>query len=131
MHDVDNYNWSDKTILLVDDNEMNYILVKELIEDTQALLLWVKNGFHAIGLCSSESSVDLVLMDFNLPYINGLKATSMLLKFQPMLTVLGFSTNDNERKFKEVGALGFEYGYSVVCKEGLTIWEAKFGEFLF
>ena len=70
--------WSDKSILIVEDTSSNYYLIENYLKQTGIKIFWAKSGKEAIDLFKSEDKFDLVLMDIQLPGINGYEATKLI-----------------------------------------------------
>ncbi len=69
--------WSDKTILIVEDVEANYLYMTEALRRTGVAMLHARTGHEAIELIS-HTQVDLILMDINMPGIDGFETTRQL-----------------------------------------------------
>lgn len=85
-------NWSNKTILIADDVKINYILLKALLGKTKANILWAEDGEKAIEYCKSQNNIDLVLMDYNMPKMDGCEATRIIKEFRSDLPVISQTT---------------------------------------
>ncbi len=70
--------YSQKSILVVDDVQINYLLIKAILKNTGATVLWADDGFKAIDLIDSGRKIDFVLMDYNMPGMNGYETTKMI-----------------------------------------------------
>lgn len=66
-----------KTILVVDDNRINRIVTKKILEKYNTKPLLAEGGQEAIEI-ASKNHVDLILMDVHMPKMNGLEATEAL-----------------------------------------------------
>lgn len=74
-----NFEWSDKTFLVVEDEQTNYNLLRIMLRPSRAQLIWAKDGQEAINLMRlHQHKIDLVLMDIRLPLINGYEATRVI-----------------------------------------------------
>lgn len=82
------YDWIEKKILVVEDVEFIYQYIEELLMPTGVQLLYAPTGSEAIRICKEDTSIDLVLMDIQLPDISGLEATAQIKKFRKELPVL-------------------------------------------
>lgn len=71
------YSWSDKTVLIAEDDHPNYMYLRELIRETRANILRAKNGHEAVNMCK-EARIDLILMDIKMPILNGFEATKAI-----------------------------------------------------
>jgi len=85
---VTDLNWEGKTALIVEDNFANYILLKSMLAKTKIKILHCDNGVEAVNLCQSRPEIDLVLMDIQLPRMNGYDATKKIKSFNPELPVI-------------------------------------------
>ena len=72
------YNWTGRTILIAEDEEVNYSLLETILNPTRAELLRAKTGLEAIRLCETREQIDVVLMDIKMPDLNGLEATKRI-----------------------------------------------------
>jgi CheY-like chemotaxis protein len=81
-------NWSDKTILIVEDEEINVQYLVELLRTTKAHLLVAITADEALNFCRSDSKIDLVLMDIKLPGMNGYDATKKIKSIRSDLPVI-------------------------------------------
>ncbi|MFW6226522.1 MAG: response regulator [Bacteroidota bacterium] len=81
-------NWEGKTILVVEDEEINFYYIKESLEETNANLLYAENGYAAIEACQKNQAIDLVLMDIKMPLMNGYEATAKIKTFRKDLPVI-------------------------------------------
>jgi len=100
------YDWKNKLILVAEDEESNYSLVKYGLEKTGAILLWAKNGEEAAEMCLTNKAIDLVLMDIKMPRMDGLEATRMIRinrQDLPIIAVTAYATNDDMEQCKEAG----------------------------
>ena len=78
-HKGKSYNFSDSTILLVEDNETNRHLAIELLKETGAAVDIAVNGEEAVTLITRGSTqYDLVLMDIQMPVMDGYEATRLI-----------------------------------------------------
>jgi len=73
-----NYKWKNKRIMLVEDDVSSLTFMQVLFKLTQVELIFVSKGQEAIDLFMNDRKFDLILMDVQLPDINGLEVTKMI-----------------------------------------------------
>ncbi|MGB1077505.1 MAG: response regulator [Bdellovibrionales bacterium] len=96
-----------KKVLIVEDNELNMKLFKDLLEAHGIDSIQTSNGFEVLDLAREEKP-DLILMDIQLPEVSGLEITSWLkddeeLKTIPIIAVTAFAMKGDEQKIREGG----------------------------
>jgi PAS domain S-box-containing protein len=74
----DNYSWPNKTVLIVEDEAINYKYLELIIQKTGANILYAQNGNQAMKLASMHPEINIVLMDIKLPDINGYEVTKQI-----------------------------------------------------
>ncbi len=80
-----------KTVLIVEDIDLNIDLLQQLLEDDYQLLV-AKDGAQGVAL-AEECHPDLVLMDISLPVMDGYEATRRIHRTLPSLPVIGLSAH--------------------------------------
>ena len=100
-----------KTILIVEDNELNMKLFNDLLQAHGYLTMQTKDGREVMGLVR-ERRPDLILMDIQLPEVSGLDITRMLkddpaLRDIPVIAVTAFAMKGDEEKIREGGCEGY------------------------
>ena len=98
---------SGKTILYVEDNEMNRKIVRDLLKRTKYQLVEAFDGEEGVAK-ALELRPDLILMDIQLPEISGLEVTKWLkededLAHIPVVAVTAFAMKGDEQKIREGG----------------------------
>ncbi len=93
-----------KTILIVEDTELNIDLLTQILEDDYNLLV-ARDG--ALGAAMAEQNhPDLILMDISLPIMDGYSATRKIRETQPVTPIIGLSAhamNGDAQRAKEAG----------------------------
>jgi len=89
-----------KTILIAEDENNNYLLIRELLSDYGLILVHAENGLQAVDICKARSDLDLVLMDIKMPVMDGMEATQRIKKTRPGLAVIAVTAYayDTDRK---------------------------------
>ncbi|MBL6958969.1 MAG: response regulator [Rhodospirillales bacterium] len=100
-----------KTILIVEDNDLNMKLFNDLLQANDYDTLQTKDGNEVLGL-ARQHHPDLIIMDIQLPEISGLEVTRMLkeddeLKDIPVIAVTAFAMKGDEEKIREGGCEGY------------------------
>jgi len=81
-----------KKILIVEDDDIGYSLLKEIFADYKFAIERAKDGLEAIEYFKHHKyAFDLVLMDLRLPNINGFEATSKIKNINPSVPVIAVS----------------------------------------
>ncbi len=97
-------------ILIIDDEEIVRETIKAAMEYFGHKVLVASHGKEGINLFSkSQSSIDLVILDYNMPGENGLSVLKSLKDIAPDIQVIistGIVDNEIEKKFMEAGAAG-------------------------
>ena len=81
-------NLSGYTILVVEDVESNFLLLKNYLALTHASVRWARNGEESIEICRNNPDIDLVLMDIRMPGIDGFETTRRIKAFRPELKII-------------------------------------------
>lgn len=100
-----------RTILYVEDNEMNRKIVRDLLKRTKYSLVEAHDGEAGVAK-ALEIKPDLILMDIQLPKISGLEATKRLraeaaMKSTPIITITSFALSGDDQKAKAAGATAY------------------------
>jgi two-component system, cell cycle response regulator DivK len=77
-----------KSILVVEDEETNWFLIRDMLEIFQILTTWAEIGPKAIDLVRSGERFDAILMDINLPSMDGLEVTRKIKLIRPDIPVI-------------------------------------------
>ena len=71
---------ADKVVLSVDDNEMNQLVITKIMENAGMKTISAKNGAIAIQLLQDGLKPDFILMDLEMPVLNGLESSEWIKK---------------------------------------------------
>jgi two-component system cell cycle response regulator DivK len=97
----------EKTVLIVEDNELNMKLFHDLLEAHGIATVQTNDGRNVLELARKHKP-DLILMDIQLPEVSGLDVTKWLkedeeLKSIPVIAVTAFAMKGDEQKIREGG----------------------------
>jgi two-component system cell cycle response regulator DivK len=98
---------AEKTVLIVEDNELNMKLFHDLLEAHGIRTLETRDGTKVLEI-AREKKPDLILMDIQLPEVSGLEVTKWLkedegLRHIPVIAVTAFAMKGDEQKIREGG----------------------------
>ena len=96
-----------KTILIVEDNELNMKLFRDLLEAHDFATLETRDGMEALEMARANKP-DLILMDIQLPGVSGLEVTRQIkadddIKSIPVVAVTAFAMKGDEDRIREGG----------------------------
>ena len=96
-----------KTVLIVEDNDLNMKLFRDLLEAHGIDTIEARSG-HTVLALAREKRPDLILMDIQLPEVSGLDVTRWLkededLKSIPVIAVTAFAMKGDEQKIRSGG----------------------------
>lgn len=96
-----------KTVLIVEDNELNMKLFRDLLEAHGIATIETRNGMEVLEIARAKKP-DLILMDIQLPEVSGLDVTKWLkgdeaLKSIPVIAVTAFAMKGDEEKIRQGG----------------------------
>ena len=100
-----------KTVMIVEDNELNMKLFNDLLESRGYATIQTRNGFEALDLARAHHP-DLILMDIQLPEVSGLEVTKWLkeddsLADIPVIAVTAFAMKGDEERILAGGCEGY------------------------
>lgn len=116
------------TILIAEDILSNFNLLQIMLQKTGATLLYAEDGAQAVKICRDHDDIDLVLMDIQMPEMNGFEATREIRKFLPDLPIIALTAYAfEEDKIRVLDAGCNDFIAKPIDKEGLI---SKLSEFL-
>jgi len=106
VSDNKSFDWSGRTILIVEDEETNYRFIQIILESSKANVLWARNGSECLNICTNNLDVELILMDIQLPEMSGLELTKKVKAFRKEIKVIAqtaYALEGDEDKALESG----------------------------
>ena len=105
-NDIENINWADKKVLIVEDEDLNYLFLEKLMKPTQIKIYRAKTGTEAIEISKKQTGIDIILMDIKLPEMDGIEATQKIRKMLPKIPIIAqtaFAMKGDEERFLNAG----------------------------
>lgn len=112
-----------KTILIVEDIDLNIDLLTQLLEDEYSLLV-AKDGAQGVAL-TEQNEPDLVLMDISLPVMDGYEAARAIRKTFHSLPIIGLSAHAMQGDAEKALAAGCTDYLTKPVDEGLLLKKVK------
>jgi CheY-like chemotaxis protein len=79
-----------KTILIVDDNDINRVYLLEILKEC-CIVIEAENGQEAVNICLNTHAIDVVLMDICMPIMSGDEAARYIKEKRPSLPVIAIT----------------------------------------
>lgn len=104
------YHWHNKTILVTEDVLSNFRFIEMALKKTAVKLIWATNGEEALHKFESIKNIDLILMDIQMPKMNGIEATQKIRMLSPSIPIIALSAytqKEEHLKMIEAGCNDF------------------------
>lgn len=101
-----------KTILIAEDNNINQVIIRAMLENSYTNLYTVENGQLAVDFATNKH-VDIVLMDIQMPVMDGIEACKLIKLSKPNLPIIAVTANVFEEDIEHYKEEGFD---AVVAK---------------
>lgn len=113
-------NKTQKTVLLVEDQKYNLLVLKKMLERMGIEVITAENGQEAIDICKQNDELDLVLMDLKMPVMDGYHAMKEIKKIKPGIRIIAETAYALAGDEKKILAAGFDdYLPKPITKESL------------
>lgn len=91
----EDYDFTGKKILIVDDNDNNHLIISQLLVDTDCIIEDSYSGERALKTIKRKKDIDLVILELELPDISGFDFPEQARKIRPDLPILAMTSNNN------------------------------------
>jgi len=95
-------------VLVAEDDEISYLYIKELLAGTDCTLVWAKDGAEAVEISKKSQDFDIVLMDLNMPVLNGYGAAQIIKKLRPEIPVIAITAFPHQLEIEKVSGVIFD-----------------------
>ncbi len=102
------YNWEGKLFLVAEDDMFSYKLLEGFLKKTGADIIHAEDGQQAVDMCKKDSGIDLILMDVQMPEMNGLEATRIIKKLRKSLPIIAQTANAIAEERQRCFEAGFD-----------------------
>lgn len=85
------YDWSNKCILVVDEDEANHFFISTALKKTGVKLLFIKKGRDSIDMVQSHAEIDMILMDIRLPELDDYEVIGQIRWINPTLPIVALT----------------------------------------
>jgi CheY-like chemotaxis protein len=105
------YTWNNFTTLVAEDDPLNFKYIQLLLSRRTGInTIWAKDGIEALNACRENKTIDIVLLDLQLPGLDGIKTLKAVREFNPYLPIIiqtANSWNNEEETCMQAGCDGF------------------------
>ncbi|MBI4645581.1 MAG: response regulator [Bacteroidia bacterium] len=101
------YDWGGKVLLLAEDDKVSIKYFENILKPTNIQLIISENGLDAINICN-QKKVDIVLMDVQLPEIDGYTAVRQIKTAHPDIIIIAETANAMQEDREKCLAAGFD-----------------------
>ncbi len=120
---------NDFTILIVEDEEINFLYLETLLENISLniKILHAKHGKEAVEICMINHKIDFVFMDLKMPIMSGYEATRKIKEFKPNMPIIAQTAYSTKEKKEQAFAAGCDDFISKpISEEALTEIVSKY-----
>ncbi|MCK5169988.1 MAG: response regulator [Bacteroidales bacterium] len=120
------YDWAEKTILIAEDDEANFLLLRKALEKTNAEIIHAENGKDAVKIFRTNPDIDVILMDIRMPIMDGIEATTQIKQIDekiPIIVQTAFTMSSEKEKSFKAGCddyitkpINIKELYATICK---------------
>jgi len=92
------------TILIAEDDISNFKYLRDLLDESNTNILHVVNGKQALDMCIDNDEIDLVLMDIEMPVMDGHTATKLIKEIRPNLPIIAqtaYALDSEKEKYQD------------------------------
>ena len=100
--------FSQLTILIAEDEEINFMYLEEVLRRTNANVIRACDGLEAVNLFKANLSIDIVLMDIKMPVMDGIQATKLIKAERsniPIIATTAYALGGDKEKFLQAVAM--------------------------
>jgi len=106
-----NYSWNHYTALVAEDDPLNFRYIELLLtRRTGIKIKWAKDGIQAVDICKYNIDIDIILLDLQLPELDGISTLKSIREFNPLVPIIiqtANSWNNEEDICHQAGCNGF------------------------
>lgn len=88
--------WSNKTVLIAEDYDENFIVLKALLKKTKIHILRAIDGREAVEMVRQHPMIDVILMDITMPELDGMEAAEQIRKITPQKAIIAQTAHERE-----------------------------------
>lgn len=94
-------------VLIAEDDNINYLLIKKLIQPLDCEILRAENGKVAVTICEQNPYISLLLLDIKMPVMNGYEAFDIISKLRPKLPIIAQTAYSSVEDREKITKMGF------------------------
>jgi len=102
------FDWENRKILIAEDIDSNFFYFEAILKRTKAKILRAKNGREAIEIVKTNPEISLILMDIQMPELNGYKATSIIKNLRDDIIVIAQTAHGFAHEKQKILNSGFD-----------------------
>jgi len=102
--------FSNYTILVAEDDDLNYMFIEEMLSETKINIIRANNGLDALNIVKTNNKINIVLMDIQMPVMDGYQCTKLILEIKPDLPVIAqtaFAITTEKEKSLKFGCIDY------------------------
>jgi len=108
IFDFSKYNWKNKKILIAEDEEYNFIILNDLLKDTEISINRACNGQEVLDIIEKDDTFDLILLDIQMPKISGYDLFTILRPKYPNIPIFAQTAYVMQEDLEKMKKLGFD-----------------------